>query len=119
MKYLKTFENKSRGKEIVYTFKTKAITHSEKTHYTYNVHILKHDSKFSSDKFGNFLLSIENTPAVWYVSTLMDSGSFYRNYAVIDGGQNWIVDNWSEVSKEFFEIFPKLEMMVQSDKYNL
>jgi len=118
MKYLKYFENKNKGSDIIYTFKTKAISHGNKEDYTYNVHILKGDTKYP-DKFGNFVLSIESTPGSWYVSTLMDSGSFYRNTAVIDGGQNWTVDNWDEVSKEFFEILPKLEMMVQADKYNL
>jgi len=114
----KIFENIDRGKDIVYTFRTKAITHSKNRDYEYNVNIILSEDKYS-DKFGKFILSVEGTPGAWYLSTLIENDSFSHNKAIIDGGQNWTIDNWDEVSKEFHEIYPRLEMMIQANKYNI
>jgi len=114
----KIFEATERGKEIVYTLNTKAITYSGSAVYKYNVNILQGGSEYP-DKYDHLILSVEGTPGSWYISTLMEHGSFYRNKAVIDGGQNWTVDNWDEVSKEFLEILPELKVRIEANKYNL
>ena len=114
----KIYEAKDRGKEIVYTFKTKAKTYSKTEVYEYNVNILLSEDEYSN-KYGAFILSIEGTPGSWYLSTLIEGDSFSHDKAIIDGGQNWTIDNWSEVSKEFHEIYPRLEMMIQTNKYNI
>jgi len=119
MKNLKTFENfTERGKDIIYTLNTKAITYSGNKVYEYNVHILAGVDQFP-DEYDNLILSVEGTPGAWYISTLMEYGSFYHDKAVIDGGQNWTIDNWSEVSKEFLEILPELKIRIEANKYNL
>lgn len=113
----KIFESVT-DREVIYTFKTKAITHGENKDYEYTVKILQGKSEFHDD-FDHMILSVENTPGSWYLSTLMEHDSFHKSYAVIDGGSNWTIDNWDKISKEFFEILPKLEMIIQTNKYNL
>lgn len=113
MKHLKLFEEVDRGKEIVYTLKTKAISLGDKKNYEYNVNIIQGERKFP-DEYDSLILSIQETPGAWYVSTLMDGDSFYRDKAVIDGGLRWYVDNWADISKEFLEILPELKAKIKN-----
>ena len=121
MKYLKTYEEKSRGKEIVYTFKTKAISGK----YEYTVHLLEGKPDIDTTdgiSYGGLVISIDNTPGSWYVATFLhySPGSQYGNDIVIDGGQNWRCTNKQEIIKELkYWLDNYFIAWKESKKYNL
>jgi len=78
----KIFENKDRGKEIIYTFKNKAITYSGEKVYYYNVNIIYNDN---SSMGYDYILSIQGTPGSWYIKTLLEGNSKYANKFSIQG----------------------------------
>jgi hypothetical protein len=50
-----------------------------------------------------WVLSIENTPGKWYMSTLLESDK-YSSGISLDFGQNWNCDNFQEVLNEAKEL---------------
>jgi len=97
------------NQEIVYTLKTKA----KSGNYEYTVNILKQIDKYSKI-FGIYILNIENTPASWYLSTILDNCIKLDKISI--QGNDWLCDNWQEIIKELLEIYPYLEKI---NKYNL
>jgi hypothetical protein len=135
MKKLKNYKNflnesKSKGKEIVYTFKNKSYSLSDdKTKkHDYNVHILKNFEDDEKYDFGydNLILSIESTPGSWYVSTLLENydkdsekdTSPDFDYFVIDGGQKWYGYNKHAIMKELIEVVSDLPKLWSDYKKN-
>jgi len=122
MKYLKTYEEKSRGEEIVYTFKTKAISGNG---YEYNVHLLEGNPKYDTTNgisYNGLVLSIEGTPGSWYVATFLHNqpGCQYGNEIMIDGGQNWKCINKQEIIKELkYWLDNYFIAWKESKKYNI
>ena len=120
MKYLKTFEEKSKNKEIVYTFKNKV----KSSKYEYIVYLLQGESKYDNTNgysYSGLVLSIDNTPASWYVSTVLHyNTNDYIDYAVIDGGSNWIVTNMINIRRELKEwLKNEYAIYLSVNKYNL
>lgn len=129
MKYLKTFEEIDKGKNIVYTFKNKAIsgTHGQ---YKYIIYLLQGDPKYDKTNgysYNGLVLSINGTPASWYVSTFLHYNEDYGDYATIDGGSQWTVTNMINIRRELLDWikneYPKykeeFEMKQNVNKYNL
>lgn len=120
MKYIKTYEEKSKGEEIVYTFKTKAKADI----YEYDVHLLQGDPKYDETNgysYSGLILSIDNTPGSWYVSTFLHyHPNKTHNKIIIDGGNNWVVENGLEIEKELKEwIENQYPVYKNVKKYNL
>jgi hypothetical protein len=121
MKYLKSYEEKRRGNEIVYTFTTKA----KSGEHQYTVHILQDDPKYdetNGHSYNGLALSIDDTPACWYVSTLLHySDPPIINFDKISiSGSYWMCDNWREIGEELkswvANIYPHYEDL---KKYNI
>jgi hypothetical protein len=98
----KLYEEKSRDKEIVYTFKTKAVSSGN---YEYPIHLLEGNPKFDTTNgisYNGLVISIDKTPGSWYVATFLHNqpGSQYGNDIMIDAGQNWKCTNKQEIIKE-------------------
>ena len=120
MKYLKSYEEKSKGKEVVYTFKNKAK--SDK--YEYTVHLLQSESKYdetNGHSYNGLVISIDDTPASWYVSTFLHyNPNDYSDYTVIDGGSNWTVTNMLNIRRELKEWLKNEYPVYQNiKKYNI
>jgi len=103
-------EAQDKGKEIVYTFNTKAQTEELKYRdrgekvYEHPVHIIKGE-RLRDDKFNGLILSIQDTPGSWYLETLVDGyggrpSALNYNEMAIDGGAKWYCTNWSEIAAE-------------------
>ncbi len=107
----KIFEINDKGDNVIYTLKTKAKSISNTKTYEYNVNIL--NSK------NGLTLSIETTPGAWYIKTLLEEPSALNYDKLSISGSEWMCDNWSDIAKELIGVLPKLELMVQADKYNL
>jgi len=126
----KIFENKDKGKDVLYTLKTKAIHYinvgrfydkSTSIGRQYNVNVI-YDGEFSDTGY-NAILSIETTPGSWYIKTLEDNGALDFDRISIQG-DNWYCDNWKDVCDELKEdVLPILdtliETMVDSKRYNI
>jgi len=120
MKYLKTFEEKSKGQEIIYTFKTKAKSGK----YDYTIHILQGKPKYDETNgysYNGLVISIDSTPGSWYISTFLHytPDSKYKNTIHINGN-DWVVTNGREIAEEL-EDWLKYQYPVYKDvkKYNL
>ena len=99
-------EAQDKGMNVVYTFKTKAQTEELNYHdrgekiHEHNVHIIQ-GKPVGEDKFNGLILSIEDTPGYWYLSTLLEEPSALNyNEIAIDGGAKWYCTNWQEIAKE-------------------
>lgn len=99
-------EATDRGSEIIYTFKTNAITEIQDSpngkKYTHPVYLIKGEPKYAPI-YDGVVLSISDTPGAWYVDTLMEGRSRYSDIIYIDFGQKWICSNWSEIMRELQE----------------
>ena len=120
MKYLKTYEEKSKGNNIVYTFKTKAKSGKNE----YDVHLLKGNSEYDNTNgysYNGLILSIDNTPGSWYVSTFLHYNPNNKHDTItIDGGSNWIVENGLEIEKELKYWIENIYPIYKNvNKYNL
>lgn len=126
----KIFEKKDKGSNVIYTLKTKAETFSNSNIYKYDVNIIldyKSDSDFYQKlrKEGyDLILSIEGTPASWYLKTLLyDSPNLKYSNRISIQGNYWYCENWQEIYKELIEIEPFLLDIADSyenaEKYNL
>ena len=121
MKYLKKYEEKSRGQKIVYTFNTKAICGK----YEYAIHLLQGSPKFDRTdgiSYDGLVISIDTTPASWYVATFLHNqpDSQYGDEIMIDGGQNWKCTNKQEIIKELKNWINNYYIIwKESKKYNL
>jgi len=95
-----------RGKEVIYEFKTDAITEIQDSRdgkqYRHPVYLIGGDPKYAPI-YNGVVLSINNTPGSWYVDTLMEGNARNSNIMYIDFGQKWICSNWSEIMKELNE----------------
>lgn len=100
MKHLKTYEEKSKNKEIVYTFKTKAISsESPEGKYEYTIHLLQGDPKYTHD-YNGLVLSIDKTPGSWYLDTFLEYGSDYDGDLISISGDDWYCTNRKEIMEE-------------------
>ena len=120
MKHLKTYEALNKGKEVIYTFKTKAKL---PTIYSYDIHILQGDPKYDKYKYKGYegydglILSIDTTPGSWYVSTFLDKP--YGDTISINGSE-WICINKREIVKELrYWLENEYPIWKQTNKYNL
>jgi hypothetical protein len=99
-------EETDKGREIIYTFKTDAITETmgdpNKKQYRHPVHLIEGTMKYTPT-YNGVVLSISDTPGSWYVDTLMEGDAKYNNIMYIDFGAKWICSNWSEIMKELNE----------------
>jgi hypothetical protein len=89
-----------KGYEIIDTLSTKAKSTGN---HEYNVHIVQGKQLRKDVQFKGLVLSIEDTPASWYVETLFsnDYGSPAIYYPVMSiNGNDWLCINWQEVVKE-------------------
>ena len=120
MKYIKKYEEKKKGQDVVHTLKTKA----KSGEYEYDVHILQGEAKYDETNgysYNGLVISIDTTPGSWYVSTFLHyNPGFVHNKIVIDGGQNWVVDNGLEVENELKEwLENEYPYLSAANKYNL
>jgi hypothetical protein len=123
MKHLKSYEALSRGKEIVYTFKEKAITVSGNNRYEYTVHLLQDNPKYDNTKgysYNGLVISIDTTPGSWYVSTYLhynpDNDSDWGSIS----GNEWLYSNRRNIKRELLEwIKNEYPYYQELKKYNL
>lgn len=120
MKHLKTYEAINRDKKIVYTFNTKAKTNGGNE---YNVHLLQGDPKYDETNgysYNGLVISIDNTPGSWYVSTFLHyTADNYSNIIHISG-DDWICTNRLDIVSELrYWINNFYQVWKDSDKYNL
>jgi len=109
IKNFKIFEKTDKGKEIIYTFKTKSISYVGNKTYEHDIYITEGKS--------SFILSISTTPGSWYVETLLEGDTTQPRLSI--QGNDWYCDNWQDVMEELLEILPELEMRKDANKYNL
>jgi len=99
-------EMTERGEEVIYKFKTDAITETmdsrDGKQYTHPVYLIAGNPKYAPI-YNGVVLSISETPGSWYVDTLMEGNTKYSNIMYIDYGAKWICSNWSEIMKELNE----------------
>ena len=110
IKNFKLFESKSKGKEILYTFKTKAKINNGKKEYT--VHILDSNDNYN---LGKYIISIDGSPGAWYVDTFLEN----RNDIIHLMGNEWVVTGGFKIYDELVYILPKLEKIKKAKKYNI
>jgi len=95
-----------RGKEVIYKFKTDAITETmgsrDGKQYSHPVYLIEGNPKYAPI-YNGVVLSINNTPGSWYVDTLMEGDAKNNDIMYIDYGAKWICSNWSEIMKELNE----------------
>ena len=93
-------EAKDRGREIIHTLKTKAeSTYEGKSSKKYNVNIIP--TRYSTkDKYNGMVLSIEGTPAHWYLDTLFGDTNWKTQKNISIQGQEWWCTNYNVIMKE-------------------
>lgn len=120
MRYIKKFEATSRGRKIVYTFKTKA----KSGNHEYTIHLLEGDPKYDETNgitYDGLTISFEGTPGSWYVTTFLHYSPDSQKYDEISiSGRDWICTNKQEIIKELKEwindVYP---IWREIEKYNL
>jgi hypothetical protein len=129
MKYLKTYEERNKGYEVVYTFKAKAISGK----YEYAVHILYNDDRkdfvrkdgtnydeTNGHSYDNLSISIATTPGMWYVATFLHYNPNDHSDKIHIDGDNWICTNRWEIENELKDwIKNEYPFWRASQKYNL
>lgn len=116
---------KSKGHDIVYTFKEKAISYSDEDRsvvYKYTVHLLQGNNKYdlsNGHSYNGLIISIEDTPGSWYVSTYLHYTENDRlDYGSING--DWLYYNKINIKKELVDWIENVYPYYQEiHKYNL
>jgi hypothetical protein len=110
-----------RGREVIYEFKTDAITETmgsrDGKQYRHPVYLIEGNPKYAPI-YNGVVLSISDTPGSWYVDTLMEGNARHSNIMYIDFGAKWICSNWSEIMKELNEWISNNET-IQNEGVNL
>lgn len=129
MKFLKTYEERNKGKDVVYTFKAKAISGK----YEYAVHILNDDKRqdnvrkdgtnydeTNGHSYDNLVISIDTTPGMWYVATFLHYNEGDKGDTISIQGNDWICTNRIEIEEELKEwIKNEYPFWRELKKYNL
>ena len=120
MKYIRTYEEKKMGQDVVYTFKTKAKSGK----YEYDIHLLQGNPKYDNTNvysYNGLVLSIDTTPGGWYVSTFLHyNPSNQYNNTISISGNDWICTNRREIREELLEWLENVYPVYQDlNKYNL
>lgn len=111
-------EAMDKGKPIIYTFKTEALTGdwirmNDANLRSSSVHLIQ-GKALRGDPFGGVILSIQDTPGSWYVDTIV--GEEGKPAAIHDrtiqiNGPHWICTNWQDIMGE-------LKLWIESKHFN-